>query len=179
MKPRHVLCFIFLLLSLHGSADDAVPVFSPKVGASPAPASSVKEHGLSAAECNRLLADFQKAQAAELQKLKRANQAEMKAYDVSFNSRYRAWVTKEKDARHKYFRDHSDLKREEKRAYIADYKDREKIFLQMGSEERQRRSAAQNARIDSVKSDQQSHLKEFKEILSHGDRPPVYLWPSS
>lgn len=122
-----------------------------------------------------MIEEFQAEQKAELDQLLNDNQREMRNLDASQKSRYHDWIAKERIARHKYFSDHPELKRAEKRAYIEDYRNREKGFLVMEREERLQRQAEQDAHVESVKSDQAAHMKEFKLYIEHGERPPPWL----
>jgi hypothetical protein len=168
------ISFLLLLISSGSFAVaswSASPSFSPSPVSSPVALSKV----ITPAEANQLLADFQSRQVEEIGALKRGNDAEMRTLEASQKARYNDWIAQERTARHKYFREHPDLKRAEKRAYIADYRMREKNFLQIQGEERLKRKAAQDLRMDAIQSDQKAHLKEFKLYLSHGERPPAWV----
>jgi flagellar motility protein MotE (MotC chaperone) len=167
---------IFLLL-LMSSSGLAAPSWSPSPSSSPSPISSptALNKVITPAEAAQLLADFQSRQVEEIAALKRGNEAEMRTLEASQKARYKDWISQERTTRHKYFKEHPDLKRAEKRAYIADYRMREKNFLQIQGEERLKRKAAQDLRMDAIQSDQKAHLKEFKSYLSHGERPPAWV----
>jgi hypothetical protein len=176
MKAYFFGAFVVVSLLAIGvySAPSPAPSGAPTAVPSPGPSSVMK---LTPSEASRLLQEFQKAQDVEIQALKHQHQAEMKELDASLKARYKDWVAKEQDARHRFLSGNPDLKRDEKRAYIADYRVREKAFLQFQKSERAERLRTQDARMGSVKADQASRLKEFKDELAQGKIPPIKLWP--
>lgn len=152
------------------------PIAVPSLAISPSPGASVTAGSrLSDDEAKKLLKEFGKAQAAELQALKHRQSVEYQELKASQSARLKEWETREKELRHKYFAEHS--KGPDRRAYIKDFIERRKAFHQMLSEERVQRQKSQESRLKAVQEDQALRKREFQEKVKEGERPSNSLWP--
>ncbi len=131
---------------------------------------------VSEAEGKQLLYEFTRAQSQDLAGLKKRQATEWKDLKAAQKARQADWDRKERDDRHKFFADHPAGP--DRRAYIQDYLNRRRIFAQILSDEASQKSRDQSVRLSAVKEDQALKLKEFKEFLSHSQRPPTALWPA-
>ena len=126
-------------------------------------------------ERNRLRVEFKRAQGNELRALEHRHGFELKDLKASQAVRLKEWEAKETALRHTYFSAHD--KSPERRAFIKDFIERRKAFLQILVEERNRRTQDQKVRQASIREDQVQRLRDFDAALQKGDRPPAHLWP--
>jgi hypothetical protein len=152
------------------------PVSTAKM-APVAPATPAASEPLTPAQAKSLLPEFQKAQAWELKALEHRNKLELKELKASQSARQKDWNKREREARHKYFAEHT--RGPERRAYIRDFMDRQRAFRQLLADELKQRTQEQDARMSALKSDQSQRLKEFKDALGRNERPAARLWPSA
>lgn len=124
-----------------------------------------------------LLAEFQHAQAAELKALDHRNKLELKELKASQSARQKEWEKHEREARHKYFSEHT--RGPDRRAYIKDFMERRRSFLQLLTDEAKQRVQEQDVRVTALREDQSERLKEFKASLARNQRPPARLWPGA
>lgn len=159
----------------HPSASPAVEP-SPHTSASavPTPAPSVVKM-LTQSEAKSLLSEFQKAQASELKALDHQNKMELVELQASQNARYKEWKKKEADARHAFFETHKAGA--EQRKYVQDFIQRRDALFAILADEKASRAHEQEVRRKSFREEQDLKLREFKEFLGHGERPPARLWP--
>lgn len=153
-----------------GDPDGVSETTQPVFGALDPPAETISPE-----VAKSLLAEFQHAQSAELKALDHRNKLELKELKASQSARQKEWERHEKEERHKFFADHP--RGPDRRAYIKDFLDRRRAFLQSLSDESKQRIQEQDVRLASLRSDQSEHLKEFKSSLAHNQRPPARLWP--
>jgi hypothetical protein len=125
----------------------------------------------------QLAREFLRAQKGELKALEFRQRFELKELKASQQARLKDWERKETEARHQYFAAHSAGP--DKRAYVKDFVERRKAFLQILVDERAARARDQQVRADSVKSDQAGRLKVFIEHLDRGEKPNDDLWPQA
>jgi hypothetical protein len=128
------------------------------------------------AERALLLSEFTRHQRMELQALRHQQSRNSEELRASQTARQREWEENEKVARRKFFAENP--KGPDRRAYILDFNKRRKDLQTLMKQEKTARDAEHDARLGSMKADQQVKLKEFKEFLSRGERPPESLWPS-
>jgi hypothetical protein len=170
-----------LLGSVSGAANPHAPTPQPAaspVAAGPAPSPvPPPPELLSPAIAKKLLPEFQRAQASELKALEHRHKLELKELKASQAARQKDWERQEKEARHRYFAEHT--KGPDRRNYIKDFMERGRNFRQLLADERSQRTHEQDARLGSMKSDQAQRLKEFKEALGRNERPAARLWPGS
>jgi hypothetical protein len=132
---------------------------------------------VTSADAKKMLTEFQRAQNSELKALDHRNKIELKELKAAHSARQREWERREKEARHKFFSEHTNGP--DRRAYIKDFMERRKNFLQLLNDERAQRSHDQEVRVSSLRQDHAQRLKEFQEALKNGQRPAPNLWPSS
>ncbi|MGK5085684.1 hypothetical protein WDW37_20540 [Bdellovibrionota bacterium FG-1] len=130
---------------------------------------------MDAAEGRKLFQEFRRAQSFEIKALEHRQKLEIKEMKAIHGVRQKEWERREKDARHKFFAEHSHGP--DRRTYIKDFMERRKVFLQMMADERANRIREQDVRLRSVKQDQRARLKEFQEALQRGERPKANIWP--
>jgi hypothetical protein len=148
-------------------------------GPSPTPSittSATPERAMTQAERALLLSEFTRHQRMELQALRHQQSRNSEELRASQKARQREWEENEKVARRKFFAENP--KGPDRRAYILDFNKRRKDLQTLMKQEKTARDAEHDARLGSMKADQQVKLKEFKEFLSRGERPPESLWPS-
>lgn len=151
----------------------AAPVVA---GPAPSPVPPPAEM-ITPAIAKRLLPEFLRAQNSELKALEHRHKLELKELKASQSARQKDWERQEKDARHKYFAEHT--RGPDRRSYIKDFMDRRRAFIQLLTDERTQRTREQEVRMNSQKSDQAQRLKEFKEALARNERPAARLWPGA
>jgi hypothetical protein len=141
-----------------GSTDKPPETISPEVG-------------------KGMLAEFQRAQGAELKALDHRNKLELKELKTSQAARQKEWEKHEQGARHRFFAEHT--RGPDRRAYIKDFLERHRAFQQQIKDEMAQRLKDQEARIAALREDQSARLKEFRESLGRNERPAARLWPGS
>lgn len=144
----------------------------------PSPISGVPhapEHTLSQSEAKTLLKEYSRSQKNQLKALEQQQKYELKELKASQAARQKEWELKEREARHEFFRIHSEGP--ERKVYVQDFLDRRKSLLSIFSEERSLRQKEQEVRHKAVKDEQEQKLKEFQDLLAHGERPTAALWP--
>jgi hypothetical protein len=171
---------LFLVLGTVAPAQSADPVNSVVSKPQMAPGGNVAlppQPPLTPAEGKVVLKEYQRAQYSELKAVEHRQKLELKELKASHGARQKEWDRRETEARHKFFAEHTNGP--DRRAYIQDFIERRKSFLQLLNDERTQRTHEQEVRYNSVKSDQNTHLREFQESLMRGERPPARLWPAS
>jgi hypothetical protein len=123
-----------------------------------------------------LLKELQLLQASELKALDHRHKFELKELKASQSVRRKEWETSETEKRKKFIR--QGHKGVEIRAYMKDLFERRKTLMSIFDDELAQRAREQDVRRKAIKDDQDSKLKEFKEFLGHGQRPPERLWPA-
>ncbi len=161
-------------------APSAAPDFSPTAEASPLVSplpngSPQPNRSLTQAERAMLISELQRAQRSEYRSIEHRFKLEIKEMLASQKARFREWNETEKIARRKFFSENE--KGPERRTYIQDFQKRRNDFIQLMADEKARRTAEQGARLESLRLDHSSKLKEFREFISRGERPPQSLWP--
>jgi hypothetical protein len=154
-----------------GQMPSPSPVLSPL--ASPLPSSVALP--LNLGEMKELLGAFQKAQMTELRALEHQYRFELKELQASQSARLQEWERKEKESRHKYFKEHMDGPT--RRTYIQDFIKRREAFRKSLSEERNVRTRDQTGRLTATRRDQAAKFHEFQKFLDKKVRPPLDLWP--
>lgn len=122
-----------------------------------------------------LLKEFQGAQASEAKGLRHRQALEVKELGASLKARMKEWEKKEREARRQFFAQASEGPR--RREYMKDFLGRRKAMQAMLNEEKVRRQQEHEVRRKAVQEDQTQKLREFKEVLGHGERPAEGLWP--
>jgi hypothetical protein len=175
-----LLILTALLIACSG-CDYASPVQADQQSAVslPSPASSAVSPSpgapLTANDSKTLMNAFVRAQENEVKALRHRNASELSELKAAQKAKQNDWDNKERDARHKFFADHP--KGPDRRAYIGDYMNRRKAFVQSLSDEKSQRLQNQDKSIKDLQEDQRQRLDEFKSYLLKGERPPAYLWP--
>ena len=144
------------------------------LGASPAPLPSLAAAPLTAGDIKSLGREFSKAQGTELEAIKHRQSIELKELLASQAALYKEWNKKEQTERHKYFEAHKGA---ERRTYIKDFILRREAFLKLQKDDKVRRLSDQEVHLKSLKEDQAVKLREFREYLNRGVRPPERFWP--
>ena len=130
---------------------------------------------VSPAEAKSLLKEYTRTLQNQLKAMEHRQKFEVNELKASQSARQKEWELKERDARHKYFAEHP--KGPDRRAYVQDFLERRKAFLQILSDERIQRVREQQVRLQSAKEDSDIRLREFQEYLKRGEQPPSRLWP--
>lgn len=174
LKSRLGYGLVFLVvIALPISSLNAAPVAPSTPAISPTP--TLVPAKLTPVEVKQLLREFQKAQASEYRAIDHRQKFELKELDASQTARRKEWERKERDARHLFFA--NNKKGPERRKYIQDFLERRKIFRQLLIDERAQRIHEQKVKLDGLRQDHETKLKEFKETIQNGARPPAALWP--
>jgi len=166
-----------LALFLYGAS----PVPSPTASESLHKIQTLMKPGikLTPAQAKNILKEFSKAQRTEMKAIDHRFKFEMKELLASHAARTREWETKEKNARHQFFQDHS--RGPDRRGYIQDFIERRDAFYKRIAEEKAQRVHDQADRIAAVKQDQATKFKEFQKALEEsqasGKLPSMELWP--
>jgi hypothetical protein len=148
------------------------PSPSPVASALPTPTPS-----LTPTEMKTLLKEFQKAQKTELKALEHRHKFELKELKSSQDVRWREWKKKEAQARHKFFDEQS--KGPERRAYIAEFLEKQESLRKLLIEEKKKRIQEQAVDLAALRQEQHVRYEEFKKLVQGGQRPPIHLWPQS
>lgn len=156
---------------LPSSIASAAPSSPPAALPSPVPAL------LKASEAANLLREFQRAQASEIKAVEHRHKLELKELKSTHSIRQKEWERQEKEQRHKFFAEHP--RGPDRRGYIKDFMERRRNFQQLLKDETASRANEQGVRVQAMKQDQVSRLKEFQAALAKGERPPQQLWPAS
>lgn len=124
----------------------------------------------------KLQNEFTKAQWLELEAFKRKEKPDLKTLKATHSASLKEWLEKEKLARREFFTTHSAGK--DRRAYIQDWVSRRKDLLKSQENERNQLIQAFEQRVQMMKTEQATRLKEFKDFLRRGEQPPSHLWPA-
>ena len=163
----------FLLWNAHAGQPSSLPVPS----LSPSPLVVPSSVPLSDGDSARLLKEFKKSLATELQALEHRQKLELVDLKASQVARHKEWEKKEQESRHKFFESHP--KGVDTRAYVKNFVNRRKAVLQIQADEILQRKHQNEVRFKSIKEDHIVRLKEFQEYLNRRERPPVRLWPEA
>lgn len=158
----------------HGLAASPLPQISALPSPAPSPSLTAPEK-LSADEAKTMAREFGKAQSAELEGLKHRQALELRELKASQSAHYKEWNKREIENRHKFMAEHQGA---EVRAYIKDFIARREALLRIQKDEKTQRVREQEVHLKALKDDQAAKLKEFRECLSRGERPPASLWPA-
>ena len=150
---------------------------SPRPLASVVPAPSPGANAVTRDQARTLFQAFVRAQRSEMQALEHRQRIELKELKASQAARKKDWETKEKEARHLFFKEHT--KGPERRAYVKEFLERRRTLLALMADERSQRVHEYDVRRKAIQDDQRQKLKEFREVLGHGERPPETLWPQA
>jgi len=150
---------------LCGAAPSSLPTPSLSPSASPSP---------NQVNFRTLLKEFVNAQRTEIRAIYHRYKFELQELKASQDARFEDWMKKEKDARHKFCGEHPGP---ECGAYVRDFVKRRDAFRKLLKEERFKRKQEQDVHTTSLKQDQASKLKDFKQALDKGASPSPDLWP--
>jgi len=107
--------------------------------------------------------------------LEHRQKIELRELNASQKARLREWEAGEKTAIQTYLKAKHSGK--EIRSYTQDRATRHGVLLSMQAEERKQRANEQDVRRRALFDEQSLNLKESKQFLSKGERPPDKLWP--
>ena len=138
---------------------------------------SITHSTVTPTELKTLLREFQRAQKGELQALEHQQDLEKRELRASQNARFKEWKKKEKDERHKLIQQHMPF--DQLNPKFKDYVRRMKALQKIFEDERTQQLREHDARLNAIKHDQVTRLREFQDAIQRGDRPPQRLWPES
>lgn len=156
--------------------DPVVPSPPAEMTGATGPTGTVPKQ-LSKSDGASLLREFLKAQKSELKALEHRQKLELQGLKAAQNARLKEWKQKEREARSKYFAEHT--KGPERRAYVKDERERYSSLQALFKDERAQREREHEVRRKAVMDDQVVKLKEFQELITRSEYPPAKLWPAS
>jgi hypothetical protein len=171
---------LFLALEA-GAAPSASPV--PSVEPSPvvsvaAPTGAASPAPVTKDQASALLREFQRAQTGERKALEHQQKTELRNLKASQSARWKEWTVKARLERQQFRKDNpkggSAL-----RDFVRDERSRGIALQAILKDEYAQRASEHKVHRQSLKEDQVAKLKEFREYLGRGERPPERLWPAS